>query len=76
MKRKVYIGLMVLPVCLFNSTLGLASSNLSSFQYMLPMTIAHNTVATKANFPPGLHKKIQARDDQTEDCLRLGICKD
>lgn len=76
MKRKVYTGLMVLPVCLFNSSLGLTSSNLSLFQYMLPTAIAHNTVATKANFSPGLHQKIQARDDQTEDCLRLGICKD
>ncbi|MGM3304909.1 hypothetical protein ACSQ6I_02815 [Anabaena sp. WFMT] len=68
--------LMILPVCLSNSTSGIASSNLSLFQYMLPMTIAQNTIVADANFQPEFKKNIHARDDQTEDCLRSGICKD
>ncbi|MEA5552554.1 hypothetical protein VB713_16555 [Anabaena cylindrica UHCC 0172] len=76
MNRKIYMRLMLLPVCLSNSISGLASSNFSLFQYISPMTIAQNTIVADANFQPEFNKNIQARDDQTEDCLRSGICKD
>jgi hypothetical protein len=75
MNRKFYIELMILPVYLSNYTSVFANSNVSVFQYMLPMIISQNSVVIDVNFQVGM-KNILARDDQTEDCLRLGICKD
>ncbi|TAF11233.1 MAG: hypothetical protein EAZ77_01360 [Nostocales cyanobacterium] len=69
------MGLMILPMCLSNSTLGFGSSNLLLFQYVQHRAIAHNSVVTNADFQLKI-QNIGARDDQTEDCLRLGICKD
>jgi hypothetical protein len=76
MNRTICIGLMVLPVYLYSAALGNAcSSNVPMFKDKLPITTA--LVAYSANFHSRLMPwQISARDDQTEDCLRSGICKD
>jgi len=70
MNRTIYIGLMALPVYLYNACLSFSILN-----YKVPITTALIAVSTNAQ----LHTvpwRISARDDQTEDCLRAGICKD
>lgn len=74
MNKKIYMGLIILPVYISNSTLGLIISILLASQYTFPMIITHSTLVNNANFLPDL-KRICARDDQTEDCLRSGNCK-
>ncbi|MBE9035664.1 hypothetical protein [aff. Roholtiella sp. LEGE 12411] len=75
MNRTIYIGLMALPVYLYNVCSSFASTDVPIFNYKVPITTALIAVSTNAK----LHIvpwQISARDDQTEDCLRAGICKD
>jgi hypothetical protein len=73
-KKIIYMGLIILPVYISNSTLGLIISILLAPKYTYPVIITHNTLVTDANFLPDW-KRICPRDDQTEDCLRSGNCK-
>ncbi|AFZ27887.1 hypothetical protein Cylst_5910 [Cylindrospermum stagnale PCC 7417] len=75
MNRTICAGLMALPVYLYNSSAGFASSGVPFFQQMFPITVVQRVFSTNTQ----LHLvpwAIAARDDQPEDCLRLGICKD
>jgi hypothetical protein len=74
MNEKIYMGLIILPVYLSNSTLGLIISILLVSQYIYIVIITHNALVTHANFLLD-SKPIYARHYQTEDCLRSGNCK-
>jgi hypothetical protein len=52
-KKIIYMGLIILPVYISNSTLGLIISILLAPKYTCPMIITHNTLVTDANFIPG-----------------------
>ncbi|NDJ21995.1 hypothetical protein GS682_10170 [Nostoc sp. B(2019)] len=75
MNRKIYIGLMALPVYLYNACSIFASSDVPIFNSKVPITTAVIAVSTNAQLKI-VPWQISARDDQTEDCLRAGICKD
>jgi hypothetical protein len=75
MNRKIYIGLMALPVYLYNACSSFASSDVPIFNSKVPITTAVIAVSTNAQLKI-VPWQISARDDQTEDCLRAGICKD
>ncbi|MEH2330783.1 hypothetical protein [Nostoc sp.] len=76
MNRIICIALMALPVYLYNVELGNTSSSdvtIVRNQYpTIAALIAYSTNAQSGILP----WQISARDDQTEDCLRVGICKD
>ncbi|MEH2299560.1 MAG: hypothetical protein V7K88_11125 [Nostoc sp.] len=76
MNRTICIALMALPVYLYNVELGnTCSSDVSIVKDQFPITpalIAYSTNAQSRILP----WQISARDDQTEDCLRAGTCKD
>ncbi|MEH2068563.1 MAG: hypothetical protein V7K47_10450 [Nostoc sp.] len=75
MNRTICIVLMALPVYLFNAELGNVCSNVSIVKNQLPNIAALMVESTNASSSI-LPWQIWARDDQTEDCLRSGICKD
>jgi hypothetical protein len=60
---------MVLPVYLSNIGTGFAST------YIAPSTVTQMSSSENAQLKMVVGK-ISARDDQSEDCLRSGICKD
>jgi hypothetical protein len=61
MNQQMYICLVILPVCLYNP----------------PSKNINTGIFPQATTPfPVSAKVIFARDDQTEDCLRTGGCKD
>lgn len=67
MNKQICISLVVLPVYLHNPASKMISNGLLlSTRLILPLSITH------VHFSP---KVIFARDDQTEDCLRTGGCK-
>ena len=76
MNRTICIALMSLPVYLCNVELGNSCSS--------EVTIVKNqfsTIAALIAFSTNAQSRIlpwqiSARDDQTEDCLRAGTCKD
>ncbi|MEH2287459.1 hypothetical protein [Nostoc sp.] len=76
MNRIICIALMALPVYLYNVELGKTSScDVTIVKNHFPTTpalIAYSTNAQSRILP----WQISARDDQTEDCLRAGTCKD
>ncbi|MEH2048633.1 hypothetical protein [Nostoc sp.] len=76
MNRTICIALMVLPIYLYNVELGnTCSSDVTIVKNQfstIAALIAYSTNAQSRILP----WQISARDDQTEDCLRLGICKD
>lgn len=76
MNRTICIGLMALPVYLYNAQLGnIYSSDVSIVENQFPIITAlvvYNTNSQLDKFP----WQISARDDQTEDCLRAGTCRD
>ncbi|WP_375474951.1 hypothetical protein [uncultured Nostoc sp.] len=76
MNRIIYIALMALPVYLYNVELGNTSSSdvtIVRNQYpTIAALIAYSTNAQSGILP----WQTSARDDQTEDCLRAGTCKD
>ncbi|WP_414514978.1 hypothetical protein [Nostoc sp. PCC 9305] len=76
MNRIICIVLMALPVYLYNVELGNTySSDVTIVKNQFPTIaalIADNTNAQLRILP----WQISARDDQTEDCLRFGTCKD
>ncbi|MBG1260148.1 hypothetical protein [Nostoc commune] len=76
MNRTICIGLMALPVYLYNAQLGNTySSDVSIVENQLPVITAlvvYSTNSQLDKFP----WQISARDDQTEDCLRAGTCRD
>jgi hypothetical protein len=76
MNRKICIALMALPVYLYNVELGnTCSRDVTIVKNQLPTItalIAYSTNAQSRILP----WQISARDDQTEDCLRAGTCKD
>jgi hypothetical protein len=77
MSRTIFIVLMVsLPVFLGNAASSLAANG--------DVPILPNNLLLKTGFIPGSIKaqlihlvpfQLSARDDQTEDCLRVGDCK-
>ncbi|WP_445636824.1 Secreted protein [Nostoc sp. DSM 114161] len=75
MNRTICIGLMALPMYLSNAELGNVYSNVSIVKNQLSTVAALMVYSTKAPSDI-LPWDISARDDQTEDCLRSGICKD
>ncbi|MEH2213357.1 hypothetical protein [Nostoc sp.] len=76
MNRIICTVLMALPVYLYNVELGNTSSSdvaIVKNQYpTIAALIAYSTNAPLRILP----WQISARDDQTEDCLRFGTCKD
>ncbi|MEH2381020.1 MAG: hypothetical protein V7K27_19395 [Nostoc sp.] len=76
MYRTICIALMSLPVYLYNVELANSCSRdvlIVKNQFpIITALIAYNTSTQSDNFP----WQISARDDQTEDCLRAGTCKD
>ncbi|MEH1826166.1 hypothetical protein FD723_26930 [Nostoc sp. C052] len=76
MNRTICIALMALPIYLYNVELGNTCSGdvtIVKNQFStIAALIAYSTNAQSRILP----WQISARDDQTEDCLRLGICKD
>ncbi|MBN3960930.1 MULTISPECIES: hypothetical protein [unclassified Nostoc] len=76
MNRTICIALMALPIYLYNVELGnTCSSDVTIVKNQfstIAALIAYSTNAQSRILP----WQISARDDQTEDCLRLGICKD
>lgn len=75
MNRTIYLGLIVLGVYLYNSFWGILSSNLLASHYAMPIAFSHNTAVNHANSVTEL-EIIYGRDEQTEECLRSGNCKD
>ncbi|MEH1974955.1 MAG: hypothetical protein V7L02_17430 [Nostoc sp.] len=76
MNRIICIALMALPVYLYNVELNNTySSDVTIVKNQFPIITA--LIAYSTNAQSGiLPWQISARDDQTEDCLRAGICKD
>ena len=76
MNRTICIALMALPVYLYNVELGnICSRDVSIVKNQLPImaaVIVYRTNTQSCILP----WQISARDDQTEDCLRAGTCKD
>ncbi|MHC5599009.1 MAG: hypothetical protein ACYTXC_24220 [Nostoc sp.] len=76
MNRTICIALMALPVYLYNVGLGnICGSDVRIVKNQfpaIPALIAYSTNAQSRILP----WQISARDDQTEDCLRAGTCKD
>ncbi|MCC5617334.1 hypothetical protein LC605_20035 [Nostoc sp. CHAB 5836] len=76
MNRTIYIALMALPVYLYSVELGNSSSSkVTIVNNQFPIITALIAYSTNAQSPI-LPWQISARDDQTEDCLRAGVCKD
>ncbi|MBC6433262.1 hypothetical protein FM036_22125 [Nostoc sp. HG1] len=76
MNRTICIGLMALPVYLYNAQLGNTySSDVSIVENQLPIITALVVYSTNSQFDK-FSWQISARDDQTEDCLRAGTCRD
>ncbi|MBN3879512.1 MULTISPECIES: hypothetical protein [unclassified Nostoc] len=76
MNRIICIALMALPVYLYNVELGNTySSDVTIVKNQLPTIAALIAYSTNAQLRI-LPWQISARDDQTEDCLRFGTCKD
>ncbi|MGV0104323.1 hypothetical protein [Nostoc sp. DSM 114167] len=76
MNRIICIALMALPVYLYNVGLGNTSSSdvaIVKNQYPTIATLIANSTNAQLRILPW---RISARDDQTEDCLRAGTCKD
>ncbi|MBN3924373.1 hypothetical protein [Nostoc sp. NMS4] len=76
MNRIICIALMALPVYLYSVDLGnTSSSDVTIVKNQLPAIAA--LIGYSTNAPSRiLPWQISARDDQTEDCLRFGTCKD
>jgi hypothetical protein len=76
MNRKICFVLMALPVYLYNVGLSNAPSRdvtiVKGHFPTIAALIAYSTNAHSRILP----WQISARDDQTEDCLRAGTCKD
>ncbi|MBW4671669.1 MAG: hypothetical protein KME60_30645 [Cyanomargarita calcarea GSE-NOS-MK-12-04C] len=75
MSRKIYAGLIAFPILMLNAGEGLASFGLATLTLNIPSSNAEistdtNTLLHLAPF------QLSARDDQTEDCLRAGDCRD
>ncbi|MBG1267995.1 hypothetical protein [Nostoc sp. WHI] len=76
MNRTICIALMALPVYLSNVELGnTASSDVPLVKAQVPIITALMAYSTNAQSHI-LSWQISARDDQTEDCLRAGNCRD
>jgi len=76
MNRTICIGLMALHVYLYNAQLGnIYSSDVSIVEDQLPIITTLVVYSTNSQFDKLLWQ-ISARDDQTEDCLRAGTCRD
>ncbi|MEH2083329.1 MAG: hypothetical protein V7K89_26150 [Nostoc sp.] len=76
MNRIICIALMALPVYLYNVELSNTfSSDVTIVKKQFPTAAA--LIAYSTNAQSGvLPWQTSARDDQTEDCLRAGTCKD
>jgi hypothetical protein len=75
MNRTICTSLIAWPVYLYSAKLSFFSADLPIVKNQIPVVaalIAHSTNAQSCKLP----WEISARDDQTEDCLRAGICKD
>jgi len=76
MNRRICIALMALPVYLSNVELGnTCSGDVLIVKDQLPILTALMAYSTNAQSHI-LSWQISARDDQTEDCLRAGNCRD
>jgi drug/metabolite transporter (DMT)-like permease len=78
MNRKICFVLMALPVYLYNVGLSNApSSDVTIVKGQFPTIVALIAYSYSTNAHSRiLPWQISARDDQTEDCLRAGTCKD
>ncbi len=75
MSRKIYAGLIAFPILMLNAGEGLTLFGLGSLKFNIPEANAEITPSTNTL----LHLtpfQLSARDDQTEDCLRAGNCRD
>lgn len=72
MNRTIWIGLMALPVYLYNANLNFADGNVVT-SFLKPLSIVTDGTNAQSPIAPW---QISARDDQPEDCLRDGICRD
>jgi hypothetical protein len=76
MNRIICIALMALPVYLYSGELGnTCSGDVTIVKNQFPTIAALIACRTNAQSCI-LPWQISARDDQTEDCLRAGTCKD
>ncbi|MEH1871979.1 hypothetical protein [Nostoc sp.] len=76
MNRTICIGLMALPVYLYNPQLGNTYSSDVSIVENQPAIITAQVVYSPNSHLDKFLWQISARDDQTEDCLRAGTCRD
>jgi hypothetical protein len=75
MSRKIYAGLIALPILMLNAGEGLGLFGFGTLKFNIPEANTEITASTN----PLLHLapfQLSARDDQTEDCLRAGNCRD
>ncbi|MGH1395257.1 MAG: hypothetical protein ACRAVC_14695 [Trichormus sp.] len=76
MNSKIYIGMVALPIYLYNADVNLLNHDqFASFSNKLSgvnFVVAENT-NTQSQMMSSL---IAGRDEQTEDCLRSRICQD
>ncbi|MEA5617422.1 hypothetical protein VB711_06160 [Cronbergia sp. UHCC 0137] len=70
MNKTICMGLMMLPVYFYNAGFGFAIHN--SWLRMSSGDIISGTDAQLGL----LSQRVEARDEQTGDCLRFGTCKD
>jgi hypothetical protein len=75
MNGKIYLGLIAFPIFLYNASPSFASNSTPVLRQNSPLFT--EVIVTSIN--ARLHMMsllVSARDDQTEDCLRAGSCKD
>jgi hypothetical protein len=82
MSYKFCVGLIALPVFLWNAGQTFASSGVAIFKHQIPETTAFSFTQIITNITnidyqlQAVPFQLSARDDQTEECLRAGSCKD
>jgi hypothetical protein len=83
MSYRICVGLIALPVFLWNAGQAFASnSGVAIFKHPIPETTAFSLTKIITNITnidyqlQAVPFQLSARDDQTEECLRAGNCKD
>ncbi|AFY48664.1 hypothetical protein Nos7524_2846 [Nostoc sp. PCC 7524] len=76
MDRRIYIGIMALPIYLYNAGVNIVISDDApscTNQLLATTALMSDDTNTNSQIIPG---QISTRDEQTEDCLRRRTCKD
>jgi hypothetical protein len=73
MRRMIYVGLIILPVCFLYYTSNLGKNSFFWLNYKQPMTISQKTVVNDGNSHPHL-QVFSSRDEQDPECIRSGKC--